>query len=123
MSDSHMEVIDTYTRAEAIDDGTLIDVSKHAAGYFKFPVAVTQNVWSTIQQAVNNKKHCNDLEGVLHDVFYMAQLASKTSEGDMIKFTVIITGAGRKKYHNLWAICGPGDNAEPVITIMYPEDY
>ena len=42
------ELISTYTRAQAIDDGVLIDVSDVAreAG-LKYPTAVTQAVWAT----------------------------------------------------------------------------
>ena len=40
------DLIDSYSRAQAIEDGTLIDVSEIAneAG-FTIPVAVTQAVW------------------------------------------------------------------------------
>ena len=37
-------------------------------------------------------------------------------------FKVIITGTGRKKIHTLKVVCGPGDDAEPVLTIMLPEE-
>ena len=40
------EVIYSYTRAQAIEDGVLIDVTRMAqeAG-FKYPVAITASVW------------------------------------------------------------------------------
>ena len=42
-------VIFAYTRAQAIDDGILVDVSETAreAG-FKIPVAVTRTVWNRL---------------------------------------------------------------------------
>jgi hypothetical protein len=39
-----------------------------------------------------------------------------------VMFNVIITGTGRKKVHTLKATCHPGDNMEPVITIMLPHE-
>jgi len=41
------EVIDSYTRAQAIEDGVLIDVSNAAkeAG-FRIPIALTTAVWA-----------------------------------------------------------------------------
>lgn len=38
---------------------------------------------------------------------------------DIVTFDVISTdGEGRKVTHRLYAQCGPGDTAAPVITIM-----
>jgi len=33
---------------------------------------------------------------------------------------VIITGAGRSRNYQMKAVCGPGDDASPVITISLP---
>ena len=46
MTEYFGEPISIYTRAQAIEDGVLVDVSESAreAG-FKFPVAVTRTVW------------------------------------------------------------------------------
>ncbi len=44
-----------------------------------------------------------------------------------IEYEVIFQNGPRpradKHTVKLWSICGPGDNAEAVITIMLPEDY
>lgn len=44
------EVISVYTRAQALEDGVLVDLTDWAreAG-FKIPVAVTQGVWSVVR--------------------------------------------------------------------------
>lgn len=41
-----------------------------------------------------------------------------------IKFEVIITGTGQRKYHTLLVQCGPIDidDPSPAITIMLPEE-
>ena len=41
------EPISTYTRAEAIEDGVLVDVSETAAeAGITFPVAITRRLWT-----------------------------------------------------------------------------
>ncbi len=44
---NNFEMIHSYTRKQAIDDGLLIDVSEMAkeAG-FKWPIAITATVWN-----------------------------------------------------------------------------
>jgi hypothetical protein len=51
-------LISRYTRAEAIADGVLIDVSERAreAG-FTVPVAVTAAVWALVQPTEEEKSH------------------------------------------------------------------
>ena len=113
------EVISAYSRKEALTDGILIDVSQIAkeAG-FKYPVAVTTGVESLISQAVANTKYCNDYNGVLWDILWICSMNARKSNNREFMFQVIITGLGRKKYHTFKAVCGPGDDLEPVITIM-----
>lgn len=124
-----MEVISSYSRAQAIEDGVLINVSETAkeAG-FKFPTVVTQNLWSThIRPSDRAKKFGQDDKGRLWDVLWMAFLAAKRSQGgDLVEFDVIFQNGPGSKWRDtvrLWGHCGPGDDAAPVLTIMLPEDY
>jgi hypothetical protein len=70
----HFDVISTYSRAQAIDDGVLVDLmqdeqtAKLCREHYKFPIACTAALWELIQQAISNPKHGNDLLGVLHDI-------------------------------------------------------
>jgi hypothetical protein len=112
-----------YSRAEAIEDGALIDLNEAAPDvcrqHFKYPIACTCSVWALIQTAINNRNHCNDLNGVVHDILTMARFALKPAQ-DRFFFTVIITGTGRQKYHQFKMHVGPGDEGEPVITLSFP---
>ena len=76
------DLICSYTRAEALADGVLIDVSERAqrAG-IQYPTACTAGVWSLI---------------------------------DCLPASVTFEALGA----SLWAQCGPGDTAAPVITIL-----
>jgi hypothetical protein len=90
--------------------------------HYKYPIACTASVWNIIEAAVNNPKHCNDYAGVLHDMLYMSKVLYEDISASIRLFRVIITGVGRKRYHQFKIVCGPGDNAEPVLTIMLPDE-
>jgi hypothetical protein len=121
-------VIYAYTRKQAIEDGyQVLLIDDHAklarqAGW-KYPVYLTRGVWDLIKQAVESKKHCNDMSGVLWDVLFMARFGQDITE-DTRAFNVIITGCGRKLKYLLYIQVGPTDidDPTPAITIMMPED-
>lgn len=124
------EVISSYSRAQAIEDGQLVDVTGTAkeAG-FKYPVAVTQNLLARwIIPDEKAKRYGQETQGRLWDVLWMLRVASRTQQGksDFIEYRVIFQdGPGQRNKHTvkLWAKCDGGDDGEPVITIMLPEDY
>ena len=111
------ELIYSYSRAQALADGMLVDVSERAkrAG-IKYPTACTHGVWSLIDCLPASDT--DTLAGIVRDVrteeVLSAMLAAIRRGGtrgtDRVEFAAL--GA------NLWAHCGPGDTAEPVITIM-----
>lgn len=125
------EVIHTYTRAQAIEDGVLVDlrqgdleeVVKNAG--FKFPVAATAEVFgSCIDLTDAAKRAGNDIKGRLWDVLWMLSNAIRRAApgSTTIHFEVLIVrDRVRPTKTKLKAVCGPGDTMEPVITIMFPE--
>ena len=124
------EVIYAYTRKQALADGVLIDVSNMAkeAG-IRFPVAVTSAVWHDF--IVPNEKmveFCQDENGRLWDVLWMLRInIMRTSNPtNAIYFQVSlfmeIDDIPKRKLIMLKAVCGPGDEGEPVITIMNPDE-
>ena len=110
------DVIFSYTRKQAIEDGVLVDLSQLSPvirQHWKFPLACTDTVWAIIESAL--KKDGNDLEGILHDVSTMAKHAIRgAKQGGLIFFKVIIA----HQAHELKLHIGPGDTAEPVLTLM-----
>ena len=120
------DVISTYTRAQAIEDGVLVDLSAVAPGvcaqHYKYPIACTASVWGIIERAVKNEKHCNDLNGVIHDLLWMSRTYKRQLDASTVIFRVKITGAGRQSVFNFKMSCGPGDDAAPVLTIALPEE-
>ena len=114
-----------YTRAMAIADGVLIDVSDMAkeAGY-KYPVAMTNTAYQKCVAVPENLKGEQDEDGRLWDVLWMSRFRKiiPGSEGTTAMFEVLVqTKPGRKPERvTLKAVCGPGDTAAPVITMMLP---
>ena len=125
------DVIAAYSRAEAISDGMLVDVSQTAkeAG-IRFPCAMTAATWETCVAWNNADMEAQgvpqDEVGRLWDVLMVFRHAARTADGDEFRFTVLIVPrdghAKRARRTELRATCGPGDTLEPVITIMLPNE-
>lgn len=126
------EVISTYTRAQAIEDGVLIDTGSMAqeAG-FKWPVAVTSAAWADCiawTEDDSDKQVYQDQSGRLWDVLFMASHAIRqvSGSGDRLLFKLYrVRRDGYSKeaiLATLKLIVGPGDQGEPVITILLPDE-
>ncbi|MBK8269897.1 MAG: hypothetical protein IPK83_17035 [Planctomycetes bacterium] len=137
-------MIFAYTRAQAIEDGVLIDLTEWARETsFKVPVACTSEVWHRyITPPAGTREFGQSERGRAHDTLWMLfvaikrrssdnQLNSRTDGGkgearrgnDQLLYEVIFLQA--PQHHEtiqLKSICGPGDNGEPVITIMLPNE-
>lgn len=119
--------IHTYTRADALNDGTLIDLNIAApsvcAQHLRMHLACTAAVWNLFERAVLNERYGNDLNGILHDVLTMWRLAFyRQDDSQSALFNVIITGAGPRQRHTLKMKVDAGDNGEPVLTLMMPDE-
>ena len=134
------DVIFSYTRAQAIQDGVLIDVSEMArqAG-IRFPTALTSAVWGDYVEVDEELRGHQDVKGRLWDILWMLAMAIRTQRitGDQGTFEVIIAKPDRgdwqpnEKIHEgnrgqrlvtLKAICGPSDDASPCLTVMRSEE-
>jgi hypothetical protein len=112
------DVLYAYTRAQAIEDGVLADVSDMAkeAG-FRVPVAITERLWNTL--SADGGGTGQDFKGRLWDVLMTLKFA--VAREQRTDTTYFKTKVGVEVL-DLWAKCGPGDDAGPVITIMYQDE-
>lgn len=146
LTDDFGPVISTYSRAQAITDGVLVDISEADGwkGRFKYPTAMTTAAFEAVIAAGGEWKEDTEEDGMevltlpggqdqagrFHDVAEMlirtmrnprldAAQARNTSH-DRVYFTVLVDakGDGHPKPVELYSVCGPGDTAEPVLTIM-----
>ena len=121
------EIISVHSRAQAIADGALVDVTatSQEAG-FKWPVALTRSAWAEMCEWSHGG--LQDEAGRLWDVIWMASLAVRRAGPgrDRVTFEVlrIPNEAQARTATVVTAIChvGPGDHGEPVVTLMLPDD-
>jgi hypothetical protein len=122
------DIISTYTRAQAIEDGVLIDISSTAkeAG-FEWPIAMTAGAWADCvawSDTDSQAQVYQDQSGRLWDVIFMAFQAISLSRetGDRLLFRLYrVPRDGHStdaELTTLKLIVGPGDSGEPVITIL-----
>ncbi len=119
-------IIYRYTRAQAIQDGVLIDLTEWAKETgFKIPVACTSAVWQDyVEPPAATKELGQSIRGRVHDLLWMLYNKIRCSaNGDCLHFQVIFLQAPqRQETVKLKSICGPGDQSEPVLTIMLPDE-
>lgn len=120
-------VIFRYTRKQAIDDGMLVDLTEWARETgFKWPVACTRSVWDQYIVPPEGSQQWGQTErGRAHDMLWMLFLAIKRvpSGQDLLHYEVLFLNEhAEHDTARLKAHCGPGDEAEPVLTIMLPHE-
>ncbi len=122
---SESDMIFVYTRAQAIADGVLIDLTScfpSDTRMFKWPLACTSTVWNLIESAA----FAEELETpdvYVWDLAYMAfnAIQARGNTGcDQLLFKITLPLCENGTAHRLKLVCGPGDNGEPVLTIMLP---
>jgi hypothetical protein len=133
------EIISRYTRAQAIEDGVLVDLSTgetvvlvREAG-IKWPVAMTSAAWhATVglggkwvadPETGGEKMELpagQDATGRIWDVLHLLRFAigrQRCLTTD-IRFEVRVWDGKRSSTVRLKSLAGPGDQGEPVLTIL-----
>jgi hypothetical protein len=117
------ELIFAYTRAQAIDDGMLVAVPAELgreAG-LTVPAALTHGAWHEAVDVPPHLKGIQDETGRLWDVLTMLRHAIRRApDGDRVDFQVLVYDGARHRTVDLYALIGPGDDGEPIITMMLP---
>lgn len=124
------EPIHVYTRAQAVEDGELVELPEavcREAG-FRFPVCVTRTVWESCIAWPEDEAGMQDQAGRMWDVLWMARNAGlRARDASRVEYQlhVVPRGEDARDDHmpplvTLVLHIGPGDTAEPVITIMQP---
>ncbi len=124
------EVVYSYSRAQALEDGVLVAATRelaHAAGW-TVPVAYTAAV---VEQAISVPPGLEDVQdrvGREWDVLYLAALAARRAPRgttDPVLFGAHVRKDRREATPplvRLKLVVGPGDHGEPVATIMLPDE-
>ena len=125
------EVIYTYTRAQALEDGVLIDVSQMAAeAGFRLPTVITADLHATLTPNPYEQSLGQSYEGRLWDALFLANFAARRAiPQSQTAFEVglaVCPNEGsqlRTRSLHLWLVIGPGDEGEPVLTLGFPGDF
>ena len=120
------DLIHRYSRANALRDHVLIDVSETAreAG-IRGPVALTRAAWERCV-SVPRGVACQDEAGRLWDVVWLLACAIRRGgSGPEVRFGLHVRNDNRDRTPplvRLKALCGPDDDGEPCITVMMPDE-
>jgi len=125
------DLISSYSRADALRDGVLIEGDSQLcreAG-IRFPVAISDHLWGYVEPDNLADIPGQSVNGRLWDLLWLFSQAARNLRrpSDRISYRCIFlmkTGKtrSRKVTVTVVAVCGPGDDGEPVITLMLPED-
>ena len=127
------ELIYAYTRADALSDGELVDVTEWASadkgflGGFTCSVALTRQLWCSIESIPDEHQCSQDIRGRAHDVLYMGSLALRAARKREVSdthFSVLFSVKSTQiQQQELFISLHPGDDGEPVVTIGFPDDF
>lgn len=131
-------VIYAYTRAQAIEDGVLVDLSTVAAeAGIRLPTAITAAAFERYVTVPEELKGLQDEAGRAWDVVWMLAHAIRSgklngSEGVFELLVAMPANAAweaNEKAHGknhrlvtLKAVCGPSDDGSPCLTVMKPDE-
>ncbi|MFL4473160.1 DUF6573 family protein [Paeniglutamicibacter sp. MACA_103] len=121
-------MLHTYTRAQSIAEGKLLDVSDQAYTFgFRVPVAISKAAWSDTVQWDHGG--VQDETGRLADVLSLGVASVKAPDehnASTRHYTVYRTpnqpDAQEAEEAHLKIVCTAGDQGEPVVTIMRPDE-
>ncbi len=123
MQEKADEVIYSYSRKQAVEDGILIDVSNtpeaKEAG-FKAPLCLSRGVYSLVE-VPTSLEDIQDQNGRLWDTLILAVIAFHMAEDKyLVPFHVSYLAANRRyEEKKLWLIFNEAEG----FTILLPEEY
>ncbi len=115
-------IIFSYTRKQAIEDGVLIDLTRPGFARLlkltgiRVHTAITATAFGAAVGCPFDAEHADQVIGrVLIVLAAFGKAAQKQRESDRVHFTV--DGPSGQAVA-MWALIGPGDDGEPVLTLM-----
>lgn len=115
-------VIFQYTRAQALKDGELVlaDPELCREAGITFPLALSRGAWAEAVATTRSQEQVGQsVTGRLWDVLMVMRAAIRQAKAgsDEAHFRVSVYGPPRRNVA-LWVRFHPGDQGEPVLTVM-----
>ncbi|MDZ4848216.1 MAG: DUF6573 family protein [Pirellulaceae bacterium] len=114
-----IEVMEAYTRAQALDDGVLVDVSAQARALgICFPFAVTACAWAEV---IGFPFNANDKQEEERRVKELIERANKELSQSTLRdvcFSISVEKSKGSEEVELRATFSRGDDGDPVYTVM-----
>lgn len=113
------DLIFSYSRKEAIEDGTLVDITAIAGTCgFRLNTCITEAIYNTLcNKTVNCEGIDKNIRYMLREVYAFIQ-ANKHKQSDRLDVPLRLPGS-EKERDVLRVVVGPGDDEKPVLTICY----
>jgi hypothetical protein len=122
-----LEIISSYSRAQALEDGELVAADPKLADEagIRWPVALTRALWAeAVEVNARDREYGQDVTGRLWDVLWLFAVAVRTRRfaEDTFVYAVMVQKGRQLERVRIKAHVGPGDKGEPVITLMLPDE-
>ena len=124
------EIISTYSRAEAIEDGVLVDMTQEPFGSLAreagivWPIAMTTTAFAEFVEVSNTAEHsCQDIKGRWWDVVWMFRQTRREVSPLEARWELVVRDPdGRLVQKQLKCVSGPADDGSPCLTFMLPSE-
>ena len=124
--DTELNAIHSYSRAQAIEDGALIDVSKQARDIgIRYPTALTADAWTEAIALPRGIEFDAALweRSRVGEVLELAMTELESSLTKCVRFVFrVALSLDDSKRIELRATVSPGDDGREVLTIMLPHE-
>ena len=125
-----VDVISAYSRADAINDGILVDMDQEPFGALareagiKWPIAMTATAFEQFVNVAATAGHaCQDLNGRWWDVVWMFRQTRREITPLEARWKVFVRDPdGRLREKELKCVSGPADDGSPCLTFMLPNE-
>jgi hypothetical protein len=126
------EIISMYTRAQAIEDGILVDMTQEPFGALareaglKWPIAMAMTAFMdfvAVSDASDAKGHAGqDVKARWWDAVFMFRRTRRTISPLEARWSLCVQDPdGRVRKKELKCVSGPADDGEPCLTFMLPD--
>lgn len=123
MSEFFGEPISIYTRQQALDDGVLVDVTGTAreAGIVVH-TAITAALDADISDLSGSQSETGQsYEGRLWDAIFVVAVEGRKHTESQFNYKIEMP-VGSESLYEIKAVIGPGDDGDPVLTLMKPDE-